>query len=107
MERPYNYRDGRYFKRPALRPRIDPKCWTDADLEFWLTGDYDMSQESPDVQIMLDMASMLTDARVEWLMAGSRAQQHETPSSGDNYTPRHCGSTALQRRGYGIGRSDD
>lgn len=104
MDRQYNYRDGRYFKRPLPRPRIDSKCWTDDDLEFWLTGDYDMSQESPDVQIMLELASLLNDARVEWMMAEARAQRHENPMTGETYTPRHVGSLSLHRRGFDVSR---
>lgn len=85
-----------------LRPAIDSKCWLDYDLQFWLTGEYDMSEESPDVQTMLDLASMLNAARVEWLMAGIRQASHCSPHLSTEREPRHVVGPGSARRGYDV-----
>lgn len=93
--------DRRGFRQPQSPP-IAEKCWTDDDLHFYLTGDYDMSLESEEVQMMLDLASKLNDARVEWLMAESR-QQSQSGGHIESYRePRHAMRGEARRRG-GIG----
>ncbi len=97
------HRDRRGYRRP-LSPAIDEKCWTDDDLEFFLTGDYDMSLESEDVQTMLELASMLTAARIEWLMADSRRQSQSQGNVESYREPRHTGSVHLSRGGYDVAK---
>jgi hypothetical protein len=88
----------KYNRKPIPRPEIDPKCWTEDDLQFWMTGEYDMVNESPDVQVMLDMASMLTAARVEWMMASVRTASHCGGQSEAYREPRHAQNKGWHHR---------
>ena len=93
----------RHHRLPLIRPPIAEKCWTDDDLEFWKTGEYDMDQESSEVQIMLDLASELTAARVQWLMQASRDACCEQVTNSYR-EPKHTAS--LRSHGYRRGGVD-
>jgi hypothetical protein len=95
-----------YKRKPRPRPVIDTKCWNEKDIEFWLTGDYNLSDETPEVQVMLEMLSMLNEARVEWLMAASRAASHSGGSPDSYRDPRHSTHNGTHRRHSTIGMDD-
>ncbi len=96
------HKDRRGYRRPPS-PQIEEKCWTDEDLEFFLTGDYDMSEESVEIQIMLDLAPELTAARVEWLMEQSRRESTSQGNVESYREPRHVGKMRPSRGGYDVG----
>ena len=94
-----------YKRKPVPRPKIADRIWTDADIQFWLTGEYNMHEEDPEVQIMLDLASMLNAARIEWMMSDVRSAGH-SGSNPDSYRePRHAQNTGgVYRRPNNIGK---
>jgi hypothetical protein len=105
MEGEYQYGTKKYKRKKLPRPLIDEKCWLEHDLQFWLTGDYDMTEEHQDVQVMLDLASMLNSARIEWAMAKARATTHDGHGTKDIYRdPRHVHIESTRRGGFGVSR---
>lgn len=106
MERDSNgnlRKDKRGYRRPAMPP-LSEKCWNEEDLAPYLTGDYDMSQEPGEVQIMLDLASKLNDARVEWLMAETRRDSTSGGHVESYREPRHSDNRGARRGGFDVAK---
>lgn len=95
--------DRRGFVQPPSPP-ISDRHWTDDDLKFFTEfNQYEIDSQTGEVQIMLDLASMLMDARVEWLMKQARADQVNQSDGkhiGSYREPRHTQPRGCFRHGY-------
>jgi hypothetical protein len=94
--------------RRHAKPDVYGCNWTDADMEPFLCDDYDTDEQSIPVQMMLELAEELANARAKFALASSRAEQDRIggllADRHGAYEPRTC-DISITRRGFSVSRN--
>lgn len=98
--------EGSGLGRPHPKPRVVGKHWLDSDLAPFLIDDYETDKQSPEAQVLLDLAEMLADARRMFALAGVRDEQRRqgTSARGESLYVPEVYKASVPRRGYSASR---
>ena len=83
------------------KPGLVGGHWTDADLAPFLVDDYATDEQSQEVQVLLELAELLADARRVFALSAVRDEQRRQGSvrSEALYEPKIY-KASINRRGY-------